>query len=757
MGSKRDHHHSSRRRLALAVALTLAASGLVGAMGSPPVAAAPAPTSTPARVGKPTSMAALGDSITQATGTGALSQENPKNSWATGWEVNSVRARLGISTADARNLSANGARMGHADEQVINGRDGVSLAATTQYVTIALGGNDLCQDSVAEMTSTAAYQSQLREALAAIKARAPGALVYVMSVPDIYNLWYIRGAPQHPTLHPEPESSQAAGYNGARFYWGQSFFPCKSLLSNPDSWAPADQARRGAVRQRTIDYNAALRAECGQWLRCRYDGDWLFNLTSNRATPPNGPLKPVNQRPFTDLDISRNEGFWAFSCPVQGLTAGGCGDHFHPSKAGQDKVADAAVLSSYQWADATAPTTALTASPAPRPDGTFRGPVTVTFGGADASGVRGQEIRIHRPDGSVGPWSEAIGLHPAVTVSELGTSYVEARTLDLNGNLSASKILPVNVEHAAPGAPGRPDVSARDAGLASTWTPPDDDGGSAVTGYDVEVATPGSAPSVTRVGPSGAADVAARNGRVHELRVRAVNAVAPGAWSEGSDPALPPFTGPAAYVARIYQDLLGRAPTSAELTDGVAQITTGGVRPADLASVLMSSPAWSGTLSPVIRLYRASFLRLPDASGLAYWEDRARTGTTHRNMSDFFTQSKEFKGRYGTLSNREFVRQVYQNIFARDPEASGWDFWTNELDSGRWSRGRVMAYYSESAEYQGRTTNLVLPVVGYWGALDRVPTRAEQDIAVAALDGGGLLGDLVDGIYDRPEWAAHVT
>lgn len=109
-GHERGHagDHSSRRRLALAVALTLAASGLVGAMGSPPVAAAPAPTSTPARVGKPTSMAALGDSITQATGTGALSQENPKNSWATGWEVNSVRARLGISTADARNLSAKG-------------------------------------------------------------------------------------------------------------------------------------------------------------------------------------------------------------------------------------------------------------------------------------------------------------------------------------------------------------------------------------------------------------------------------------------------------------------------------------------------------------------------------------------------------------------------------------------------------------------------------------------------------------------------
>ena len=40
-----------------------------------------------------------------------------------------------------------------------------------------------------------------------------------MSIPDIYNLWYIRGAPQDPTYHPEPESSQAGGINEARFYW----------------------------------------------------------------------------------------------------------------------------------------------------------------------------------------------------------------------------------------------------------------------------------------------------------------------------------------------------------------------------------------------------------------------------------------------------------------------------------------------------------------------------------------------------------
>ncbi|HEV7760083.1 MAG TPA: SGNH/GDSL hydrolase family protein, partial [Acidimicrobiales bacterium] len=493
---------SALRRAVTAVAAVVLVV-TVGVTGSPavPVAAAPAPTPTPARTGKPTTMAALGDSITQSTGTGELSKENPKNSWSTGWEVNSVRNRLGITTANAQNLSANGARMGDADTQVLTGRDGAALKTTTQYVTIELGGNDLCRDSVADMTSVATYRTQLREALAAIKTRAPQALVFVMSVPDIYNLWYIRGAPQNSTYHPEPESDQANGLNGARFYWGQSFFPCQSLLTNPDSYAQADRDRRAAVRQRTLDYNAALQAECGEWLRCRFDANRLFNMTSNRVTPPFGPLLPHAQWAFTDNDISRNEGAGTFLCPVQGVFAGGCGDHFHPTKAGQVKLADAATLASYQWSDVTPPTAGLTADHAPRPDGTYRGPVTVSFTGTDANGLRGQEVRTHAPDGTVSAWNESIGVHPAVTVSPLGVTHVEVRSLDLNGNLSASKILTVNLTTTVPAAMTAPTATASPGELALAWPAVSDDGGTPITGHQVELVDPAApTPTVVTVG-----------------------------------------------------------------------------------------------------------------------------------------------------------------------------------------------------------------------------------------------------------------
>ena len=157
----------------------------------------------------------MGDSITQSTGTGARSKENPKNNWATGWEVSSVAARLGVATNKRYNLSANGDKMSDFAPQILNGKSGGSgdvpaLPADTGLVLVEFGGNDLCRDTVASMTPVETYRTQLKAGLAAVATRAPNALIQVMSVPDIYNLWYIRGAPQNSTYHPESESGQAS-------------------------------------------------------------------------------------------------------------------------------------------------------------------------------------------------------------------------------------------------------------------------------------------------------------------------------------------------------------------------------------------------------------------------------------------------------------------------------------------------------------------------------------------------------------------
>ncbi|MCB1018193.1 MAG: carboxypeptidase regulatory-like domain-containing protein, partial [Acidimicrobiales bacterium] len=446
----RDGTRAAALVLAALVATSLvvtSAPAPAGARSGTAAAAAVAPTPTPARTGTPTSMAVLGDSISAATGTGQLSAEQKQNSWATGSVAWSMRGQLGIATGNAYNQASNGRRMSDLANQAS------SLPTSTQYVAIELGGNDLCRPSVAEMTSVATYRSQFRAGLAALRARVPNALVFVASIPDIYNLWFIRGAPESVNPYVSDQVDQAGR---ARFFWDNFLdieVPCQSLLTNPTSLSASDVNRRNQVRERNLAFNAVLREECGAVLRCRYDDDFFFNFSSNRQNPPDGPLLPRNQWGFEDRDISHNRKTgsidFSYLCPVN-FTYDGCGDHFHPSLIGQQKLASAGLLASYQFAsDATPPVVTLTPGRPADGGGRYAGAVDVTVSASDAAGVRGTEVRVHQPDGSVGPWQEHLGAAPTVTVSATGLTYVEARALDVNGNLSASTSLGVQVDPAA--------------------------------------------------------------------------------------------------------------------------------------------------------------------------------------------------------------------------------------------------------------------------------------------------------------------
>jgi lysophospholipase L1-like esterase len=745
------------RRAAVAVAAVgtlalpaLAATG--GAAGASPDAgtAAVAPSPTPPRAGAPTSVAVIGDSITQATGTGALGAETPANSWATGTSVTSVAAALGIPTNKRYNYSANGDKMSDFAPQVNNGKSGGSgnvapMPADTSLVMVQLGGNDLCKSSVDAMTPVATYRTQLRAGLNAVAAKAPDALVYVMSVPDIYNLWYIRGARQDATYHPEPESNQASGINGARFYWSfDAFgveFPCQSLLRRPDSYDFPDRNRRAAVRQRNKEYNNVIAEECFKVLRCRTDANRLFNLTSNRVTPPDGRLLPHAQWQFTDLDISRNS---TSGCPIPGLVGGGCGDHFHPSKQGQQKIAQVALESGYQFSDKTYPTAGASVRPSIRPDGRYPGRATVRFSGSDNVGLRGQEVRVHRPNGSVTAWTPHIGVAPDRVVEDLGRSYVEVRSFDVNGNRSASTVIPVDVEPPLePIAPAAPTVTASATGLRVAWQPPADDGGATVSRYDVEglAGNPatGFGTPVLVVSQLAATPPTPPPGSIARFTVRAVNFVGTSDPSAPSAATVAPFANLSAFVTRQYRDFAGRTPTTGELWTAVDRLNRGVETPAAFIERLRLEPWFDGAYGPATRLYRAYFLRMPDPSGLDYWANRRRAGVTLSRISQQFSVSSEFNRRYGSLSNAAFIDQIYRNVFGRNPDPSGRDFYLRRLASG-WSRGQVVLQFSESSEYKRLTAGLTA-IVQYERAMSgRAPSQTVVDQRLTAFASGGAKG-----------------
>src|SRR5207249_4829158 len=115
----------------------------------------PSAVAADAAIPLPAVMAAVGDSITQvASSAGSLGVDAPQNSWSTGTNstVNSHYLRLLALGAPIgqqnHNLSVSGAKVGGLNAQMLN-----VVAIRPDYLTVLIGGNDLCTDTVAQMTS----------------------------------------------------------------------------------------------------------------------------------------------------------------------------------------------------------------------------------------------------------------------------------------------------------------------------------------------------------------------------------------------------------------------------------------------------------------------------------------------------------------------------------------------------------------------------------------------------------------------------
>lgn len=429
------------RRPALARSMVLMAGVLIATVVAGPADAAPGTQG--ARPGLPGSMAVIGDSISAGTGTGGLpGSEQKQNSWATGTNNNSLYLRLLAINSSINgkntNASSNGKEMDNADDQVN------SISSGTDLVVIQMGGNDLCKDTVDQMTSISQYRTEFVQFLNAARNRMPDALILVASVPDIFNLWYVRGAPGSVN----GQESSSAGT--ARAFWDNifgGFVPCRSLITNPTSTSASDTLRRNQVRQRNIEFNKVLEQECAKFIRCRFDAWKTFDLSSNRDISTEANRQKFNR----STDIADWGNYQGIVPPAQwGFTDNDVNtlDHFHPSNAGHAKLALGAWQAGYDFADRTYPQLAsATLSPAPMSNGISRVKPTVTVNWSDAAGIKGIEYRLRTDsDGAGGSWTEVQAGSASVQMTASGVSYVESRAVDMNGNRSASTMTRVEVD-----------------------------------------------------------------------------------------------------------------------------------------------------------------------------------------------------------------------------------------------------------------------------------------------------------------------
>ncbi|MEZ5179178.1 MAG: DUF4214 domain-containing protein [Acidimicrobiales bacterium] len=280
----------------------------------------------------------------------------------------------------------------------------------------------------------------------------------------------------------------------------------------------------------------------------------------------------------------------------------------------------------------------------------------------------------------------------------------------------------------APGPMAPPVVAgASSTSLTVAWNAPFNDGGSAVTGYRLELFVGNDAEASQIVNLPGDWKVRTFTGLTpatrYKFRVAAKNAHGTGPMSALSADALPPFRSLEAFVYQQSLDFLG-APASAELMAAGRNELLAGRTPGSMIAGFSTTPQWQ-VLDPLTRIYYAYFLRIPDTNGLRYWLGQRRTGMTVARISSGFAASSEFQNTYGSLDNARFVRLVYRNVLGRDPDAGGLAYWTGKLDRRQRDRGEVMAQFSESSEHQRRRAGEVATVSVLFGMLGRAPSDSE--------------------------------
>jgi lysophospholipase L1-like esterase len=206
----------------------------------------------------PTSMAAIGDSITRATDVCCWYGDHPAQSWSTGGGafdgIRSHYERIRAVQPAISGRNYNDARAG-AKMRDAPGQAQVAVGQGARYVTILMGANDVCTRTISTMTSVADFRAQFTATMNILASGLPaGSTVFVSSIPNVYQLWAL--------FRNDPV---------AQVVWAVAGI-CQSMLS------PANTEQdRQTVLARERAFNQVLAEVCSLYAMCRFDNLAVFN------------------------------------------------------------------------------------------------------------------------------------------------------------------------------------------------------------------------------------------------------------------------------------------------------------------------------------------------------------------------------------------------------------------------------------------------------------------------------------------------
>ena len=130
---------------------------------------------------------------------------------------------------------------------------------------------------------------------------------------------------------------------------------------------------------------------------------------------------------------------------------------------------------------------------------------------------------------------------------------------------------------------------------------------------------------------------------------------------------------------------------------GTATITVTTVDGAKTATCVVTVTPRDLVEAFVFRMYKICLQRDPDAGGFSYWVDQLNSGKKTGAEAVFnFYESNEMKNR--ALPNDQYLARLYEGIMGRAPDAGGYSYWMEMMNAGM-SRPYVISGFLTSKEF----------------------------------------------------------
>jgi len=211
------------------------------------------------------------------------------------------------------------------------------------------------------------------------------------------------------------------------------------------------------------------------------------------------------------------------------------------------------------------------------------------------------------------------------------------------------------------------------------------------------------------------------------------------------------------FVHQQYFDFLDREPDSEGLATWVNALNSGFSK-ASMIEIFLDSGEFRFKGKFIAEAYLGILARDAEYAGFRAWLGVLLAGMSREEIVQFFLESDEFKSQFGSnLTNGEFVDRMYANVLLRRPETAGFNFWVSRLNKGQMTRAQVALGFLDSAEFQNLSVsqNRLDILLLYFNLLRRDPDAEGFAYWLDALNSGLPLTTVIDAFLMSGEYQAQ--